>query len=91
MGVIYKDLKPENVMYDPKTQRTTLIDFGSSCKQDSPNRQEFSGTVAYMAPEMIQPSNKADSMLNSKVDCWSFGVFMYELLSGKSMFNQEIS
>jgi len=77
LGIIYRDLKPENILLD-QGGHISLTDFGLS--KESVNEEKtfsFCGTVEYMAPEII--SRKGHT---SAVDWWSFGVLMYEMLTG---------
>ena len=77
LGIIYRDLKPENILLD-SYGHISLTDFGLS--KESVNEEKtfsFCGTVEYMAPEII--SRKGHT---SAVDWWSFGVLMYEMLTG---------
>ncbi|XP_054163480.1 ribosomal protein S6 kinase 2 beta-like [Oppia nitens] len=77
LGIIYRDLKPENILLD-STGHISLTDFGLS-KESLNNEKSFSfcGTVEYMAPEII--SRKGHT---TAVDWWSFGVLMFEMLTG---------
>jgi len=80
--VIYRDLKPENVLLD-RNGHLRLTDFGLS-KDLSPMESKsrtFCGTPEYIAPEVVkgQPHGKM-------VDWWGLGIFLYELLVGKTPF-----
>ncbi len=82
-GIIHKDLKPENVLINARTE-CRLIDF--SLGQSKMDRMlQFSrrveGTPLYMAPEQIQ-GLKCDA----RSDIYSFGVLMYELLTKRPPF-----
>lgn len=80
MQVIYRDLKPENVMID-KTGHIKLIDFGFA-KQLDPKRNFRTstncGTLGYNAPELISGAKE----YSFPADIWSFGILIAELLSG---------
>jgi protein kinase A len=86
-SIVYRDLKPENVMIDqygyPK-----LIDMGYAkrlqLQDDNYKTYTFCGTPNYVAPEMIQSSSDGCSF---HVDHWAFGVLLYEMLSGRHPFN----
>ncbi|KAH9400285.1 Ribosomal protein S6 kinase alpha-2 [Tyrophagus putrescentiae] len=77
LGIIYRDLKPENILLD-SSGHISLTDFGLS-KESLNNEKCFSfcGTVEYMAPEIINRKGHT-----SAVDWWSFGVLMFEMLTG---------
>ncbi|RWS26508.1 Ribosomal protein S6 kinase 2 alpha-like protein [Leptotrombidium deliense] len=77
LGIIYRDLKPENILLDCNGH-ISLTDFGLSKESlHEEKTYSFCGTVEYMAPEIINRKGHT-----SAVDWWSFGVLMFEMLTG---------
>jgi serine/threonine protein kinase len=82
MGVIYRDLKPENCLLDADGH-LLLTDFGLSKVAVDPTDScnSMLGTVEYMAPEVIQGKKYGRA-----VDWWSFGALGYDLMTGNPPF-----
>ena len=86
-GYAHRDLKPANVMWLPRENQWTLIDFG--CAAEIGREGPLSFTLAYAAPEVIAvwKSGVKKRLSTGTVDSWSLGVMVYELLTGKSAFD----
>ena len=83
MGVVHKDIKPENVLYAGEWK---LSDFGLSkiINKSSKSSQIMSGTLLYMAPEQV--SKKKYGSTDWHTDIWQVGVLLYELFTGHLPF-----
>lgn len=77
--VLHRDLKPENVLISDG--RYKIADFGWS-NLDDEFRNTFCGTPDYLAPEMIRGDGH-----NDRLDVWTIGVLLYELLHGRPPFS----
>jgi len=82
-GVVHRDVKPSNVMITPEG-RVVLLDFGLAidAKSELPFDSEWIvGTPGYMSPEQIAKAKPAAAS-----DWYSFGVMLYQALTGQLLF-----
>lgn len=86
LGVMHRDIKPDNVMLSGK--HATVTDFGvakavrASAKDKLTTVGIAVGTPQYMAPEQAT----ADESTNHRADIYALGVLGYEMLSGEPLF-----
>jgi DNA-binding NarL/FixJ family response regulator/tRNA A-37 threonylcarbamoyl transferase component Bud32 len=85
-GILHRDLKPQNLMF--RTDGSlAIVDFGIAKHIDSVDRTahgEIIGTPRYMSPEQVQ-----GRALDLRTDIYSAGVLLFQMLTGKHMFDGE--
>lgn len=82
-GVVHRDVKPANIIYDQPTGRVKVTDFGVAALTDASKTRTGTilGSPSYMSPEQIQ-GNRVDG----RSDLFSLGVTLFELLTGALPF-----
>ncbi|CAD8146093.1 unnamed protein product [Paramecium octaurelia] len=73
-NIFHRDIKPENLLLDEKFN-LKVCDFGWCAENIHQKRKTFCGTYEYMAPEIVM-----EVMYDYKIDLWSLGILLYELL-----------
>lgn len=87
-GIVHRDLRPGNVLLDPRSGALKLIGLGmASRRSDVPvtavRRPVVEGSPAYMSPEQTGYTNRR---VDSRSDLYSLGIMLYELLTGQLPF-----
>jgi eukaryotic-like serine/threonine-protein kinase len=85
-GVVHRDVKPANVMFDPASGGVKLTDFGLARASDAEATRSglLLGSPAYMAPELLG-GTRADAAS----DLYALGAMLFELLTGRLPFEGE--
>ncbi|WP_437775068.1 AAA family ATPase [Sorangium sp. So ce1097] len=86
--VIHKDIKPQNLLYNPETGEVKITDLGIAslaprASRDAAHDALIEGTLAYMAPEQTGRMNR---WVDERSDLYSLGVTFYEMLTGTLPF-----
>jgi len=83
LGVVHRDLKPQNVMIDSEGN-AKIMDFGIARSVKSEGITEegvIVGTPEYMSPEQVEGNE-----IDGRTDIYSFGIILYEMLTGRLPF-----
>jgi len=83
VGVVHRDLKPQNIMID-RDGRVRIMDFGLSRFLESDGLTKpgvMLGTPEYMSPEQVEGSN-----VDARSDLYAVGIILFEMLTGKVPF-----
>ncbi len=86
--VIHKDIKPDNIVINPRTEEVKLIDFSIASllvkeNQEIQNPHVLEGTLSYISPEQTGRMNRG---IDYRSDFYSLGITFFELLTGQLPF-----
>lgn len=92
-NIIHKDLKPQNILVNPTTKETKIIDFGIATQlsrevQKVVNPEEMKGSIPYMSPEQTGRMNRS---VDYRSDIYSLGITLYQLFTKRLPFQADSS
>lgn len=79
-NLIHRDIKPDNIAYDTRTDRLFLCDFGFTKRADEIEQGDFCGTLSYAAPEYLLGKS-----IDTSADMWSCAAMLFELYTGEAL------
>ena len=85
-NVVHRDIKPSNIIYDRRTNKPTITDFGVAHLTDTSKTKTgmILGTPSFMSPEQL-----AGKAIDGRSDLFSLGVTFFQLLTGELPFTGE--
>ena len=85
LHICHRDIKPQNILIEPSTNKVFLCDFGSAKLLHDYNNVFYICSRYYRAPELIMETEK----YNESIDIWSLGCVIVEMIKGKPFFKAE--
>ncbi|MDP1772345.1 MAG: diguanylate cyclase [Methylobacter sp.] len=90
-SVVFKDIKPGNIVISPESKIAKYIDFGIATHleqetQEAIGLRKLKGTLSYMSPEQTGRMNRS---LDYRTDFYSLGISFYEMLTGRPPFEAD--
>jgi tRNA A-37 threonylcarbamoyl transferase component Bud32/KaiC/GvpD/RAD55 family RecA-like ATPase/tetratricopeptide (TPR) repeat protein len=86
-GLVHRDVKPKNILFDPQTAAVRLVDFGFAASADARSLTDsMAGTPAYMAPEQLAGIRER---VDGRADLFALGCVLFEAITGSAAFLDE--
>ncbi len=82
LGVVHRDVKPENIIVTPDRESAYLVDFGIALSAEEAKKLTKSGFVIG-TPGYMSPEQQAGDLVDARSDIYSLAVTLYEALAGK--------
>lgn len=88
-GVIHRDMKPDNIMFDPNGGTVKIADFGIARVEEASNKESTQVGMMLGTPRYMSPEQASGVKLDGRSDLFALGVIMYEMITGQKAFDAE--
>ncbi len=85
-SVVHRDIKPANIIYDRRTKKPTVTDFGVAHITD--NTKTKTGTILG-TPSFMSPEQLSGTTVDGRSDLFSLGITFFQLLTGELPFSAD--
>lgn len=87
LGVVHRDIKPDNIIYDANKKVAKIADFGIAKRLDADAADSTQAGVIMGTPRYMSPEQARGDRIDGRADLFSLGVILYEMVTGKKAFD----